>query len=100
MINLGDLNKDKKDEIALVVDVPDYSQLNTCHIYSLCNNQWTEIKRFSIHEGAFTFGKGEDAHNFEEIRGFLEKEKVLGNIWITIIICMTLLVSFKIRIKY
>lgn len=69
LINLGDNNNDGKDEVAVVPDLPDYS--NTCHIYTLCSHHWTELKMFSINEGGFTFPK-------EAVPGFLEKELANG----------------------
>lgn len=53
LINTGDLNHDGKDEIALVVDWCDYSNLNSCKIYTLCDESWVELKQFQIHESAF-----------------------------------------------
>lgn len=72
LINIGDINKDKKDEIALVADLLDYSRVNTCRIYSLCNNKWTEMTSFIIHEDAFDWKTGEQYPVFKEIKDFLE----------------------------
>ncbi|MES2656894.1 MAG: hypothetical protein V4620_14960 [Bacteroidota bacterium] len=69
LINLGDLNNDKRDEIALVIDYCDYSNLNTCKIYSICNDKFILLKHFGINEGAFDFDTNPPFH---EIKYFLE----------------------------
>lgn len=69
LINLGDLNKDGKDEIAFVVNYLDVSSINSCKIYSYCNGKWELKKRFTIHEDAF------DKKFKNGIKGFLEKRK-------------------------
>lgn len=74
LINLGDINNDKKDEIVLVIDNPDYSSVNTGRIYSLCNGKWSEIKTFGVHEEAFST-ENEKTVVFKEIKGFLEHHK-------------------------
>lgn len=71
LINIGDSNKDKKDEIALVKALPDYSRINTCRIYSLCNNKWKELASFAVHEGAFDYSTNEEPV-YKEIEGFLK----------------------------
>lgn len=71
LINLGDNNNDKKDEIALVVDDYSFTNISTCKIYTLCNNKWIELKSFKIHESAFDY-YGENIPDFKIIRGFLE----------------------------
>ena len=48
--NIGDVNNDGKDEIALINDYADFSNLNTCHIYKFDNTMWKEIYSFQIHE--------------------------------------------------
>jgi len=53
LINLGDLNNDERDEIALVVDRLDFSRANYCSIYSLCSTGWKELFQFNVHEDAF-----------------------------------------------
>lgn len=70
LINLGDNNNDGKDELALVPDLPDYSNLNTCHIYTLCGQHWVALKTFPINEGGFTFTRDTI---FKTIPGYLEK---------------------------
>jgi hypothetical protein len=73
LINIGDINADRKDEIALVVDYLDFSRVNSCQIYSLCNNKWTQLKQFGVQEDAFNF-TGAKAPIFDSIKGFLEKQ--------------------------
>ncbi|MFM1999074.1 MAG: hypothetical protein RL204_1021 [Bacteroidota bacterium] len=46
--NEGDLNGDGTDEISYVVDWADWSSLNTWHIVSYKNNEWTELYSFDI----------------------------------------------------
>ena len=72
LINLGDMNADGKEEIALVVDRLDFSGVNQCEIYSYCSNRWTLLKKFSIHEEAFTYSTDE-APRFDMIKRHLEK---------------------------
>ena len=71
LINIGDNNKDKRDEIALVVDYCDFSSCNLCFIYTLCENKWVTIKSFGIHESAFDY-EGDTLPLIKEIKGFLE----------------------------
>jgi hypothetical protein len=73
LINIGDNNADGKDEIALVIDRLDFSRVNSCQIYSICNNKWTLLKQFSIHEGSFDFTT-DKAPKFDNIKDFLEKQ--------------------------
>jgi hypothetical protein len=73
LINIGDNSADGKDEIALVVDNLDFSRMNNCAIYSICNNKWKLLKQFKIHEDAFNF-TAQKASVFQEIKGFLEKK--------------------------
>jgi len=55
LINVGDLNNDKRDEIALVPDSMDFSRHNYCHIYSFCPSGWKDVFSFSVHEDAFDY---------------------------------------------
>lgn len=73
LLNLGDLNADGKDEVALVVDLCDFSQVNSCKIYSLCQGKWTALKQFHLLEDAFDF-EGDVAPVFTQVPGFLEKQ--------------------------
>lgn len=75
--NIGDINNDGKDEVALAIDLLDYSRVNSCIIYTLCNNDWKEIKRFTIHEGAFDY-YGNEEPIFDEIKEYLENS---NGIW-------------------
>lgn len=72
-INIGDNNHDKKDEIALVVDKTDFTRVNYCEIYTLCEKTWVQLKLFSIYEGAFDASEKEPAPT-DRIEGFLEKK--------------------------
>ncbi len=74
LINVGDLNKDGRDEIALVVDRCDQSRVNTCFIYSYCKNSWVVLKSFEILEDAFDY-VGSTAPNFKIIKDYLELKK-------------------------
>ena len=78
LINIGDNNGDRKDEIALVIDYLDFSRVNSCKIYSLCKGKWALLKQFGVHEGSFDFTT-EKAPIFESITGYLEK---LNNKWV------------------
>lgn len=72
LINIGDNNADGKDEIALVIDYLDFSRVNSCKIFSLCNYEWIILKEFNIYEGAFDFS-GNKPPILTEIKEFLEK---------------------------
>ena len=78
LINIGDNNKDGKDEIAFVIDECDYSRTNTCKIYTLCNGKWQLLKEFGIREDAFDGKKGKSQSNYNSIKGYLEKQ---NNVW-------------------
>ncbi len=71
LINIGDNNNDKRDEIAFVVDYCDFSNCNTCWVYTLCDKRWLELKKFNVHESAF-YDEENTAPVFEEIKGYLE----------------------------
>ena len=76
LLNIGDNNKDGKDEIAFVVDYLDYSRVNSCKIYSLCENKLVQLKQIGIHEDAFNFNSDVNPNpDFPEINGYLEKQK-------------------------
>lgn len=74
LINIGDNNKDKKDEVAVVVDYYDLTNISTCVIYSLCGNKWKEIKSFKVFESAFDY-EGDSIPNSKQINGYLEYRK-------------------------
>ena len=72
LINLGNLNKTKGDEIAIIPDVVDQSRHSYCHVYSLCKGKWQEVFVFSVHEDAFdTF----DGTPYKSLPGILEQKK-------------------------
>ena len=71
LINIGDNNADGKDEIALVIDYLDFSSVNSCKIFSLCQDKWTLLKQFRVHEDAFNFNT-DKAPIFTNIKEFLE----------------------------
>ncbi len=73
LINIGDNNADGKDEIALVIDYLDWSRMNSCLIFSLCEGKWTLLKQFGVHEDAFNFTT-EEAPLFNNVKNFLEYE--------------------------
>ena len=79
LINIGDNNKDGKDEIAFVIDKLDESRTNTCKIYTLCNGKWQLLKEFGILEDAFDWKKGETQPKFNSIIGYLEKQNGTWN---------------------
>lgn len=51
--NCGDINFDGKDEVLVVAQRADMSNLNQAIIYSLINNHWKEIYRINIWEWQF-----------------------------------------------
>ena len=71
LINIGDNNADSKDEIALVVDYLDISRINSCKIYTLCNDKWTLLKHFGVQEDSFDY-TSENTPIFDSIKGYLE----------------------------
>lgn len=71
--NIGDVNHDGVDEFAMVVNWLDYSGLNSCRIYSICNHKNTLLKVFEIHESVFLQKDSQDT-SFIGIKGVLEKE--------------------------
>ncbi|QEE48223.1 hypothetical protein FUA48_01115 [Flavobacterium alkalisoli] len=81
LINIGDNNKDLKDEIIFVTDLPDYSNLNTARIYTFCNNKWTQLKTFPINESVSFNWEGEVKPTFKDIPGFLSMH---NNNWVYI----------------
>jgi hypothetical protein len=73
LINIGDNNADGKDEIALVIDYFDFSRVNSCKIYILCQGKWTLLKQFGVYEGSFDFTT-DKAPIFNNIKDYLEKQ--------------------------
>lgn len=74
LINIGDNNKDKKDEIAFVIDYNNFTNITPCYIYALCNNKWKKLKEFKIHENVFIV-EGDSVPTYKQINGFLEYRK-------------------------
>lgn len=72
LFNLGDLNKDGRDELAFSVAYFDASSVNSCKVYTICNNRWKKLMSFKIHESAFDYSGNQKPH-FDQIPGFLEK---------------------------
>ena len=79
LINIGDNNKDGKDEIAFVIDKCDDSRINTCEIYTFCKGKWQLLKEFGILEDAFDWKKDEMQPKFNSIKGYLEKQNGTWN---------------------
>lgn len=50
MKNEGDLDNDGGDEISIVIDWADWSQVNSCIVYSLKQNNWVEYAKFDVRE--------------------------------------------------
>ncbi|MFP9115532.1 hypothetical protein ACLI1A_16455 [Flavobacterium sp. RHBU_3] len=51
--NCGDVNDDGKDEILVVKQWDDYTNLNTAYIYSYVDGEWKEIYKASVWEWQF-----------------------------------------------
>lgn len=79
MINIGDNNKDGKDEIAIAVDSLDYTKTNVCTIYTLCHGEWTLLKKFGIHEDTFDAMNDESTESPTYIKDYLEQKQ--GRWW-------------------
>lgn len=48
--NEGDLDNDGADEISVVIDWADWSQVNSCVVYSLKKNKWIVYAKFDVRE--------------------------------------------------
>ncbi|WP_196884968.1 hypothetical protein [Aureivirga sp. CE67] len=48
--NIGDLNQNGKDEVAIIYNLPDFSNLNSVHILEYKNEKWTRTLKFSFLE--------------------------------------------------
>lgn len=72
-IVIGDNNKDGKDELAVVIAYCDFSMLNSCKIYSLCDSEWTILNKFSVYEGAFAHEENEKPDP-NKITDYLERK--------------------------
>ncbi len=71
LINVGNVNNNPGDEIALVIDYLDFDRSNSCKIYTLCNGTWKICFQYRVHEDAFSF-IGDTAPLFKEIKDALE----------------------------
>lgn len=78
LLNMGDINADGKDEIAFVADLLDYSRINSCNIYTICQSRFHLLKTFTINESAFDTPNSDTMDLFMGIHGFLEKK---NNVW-------------------
>lgn len=77
LINVGDINSDGKDEIAVLCGYFRFMGLTSiCNIYSYKNNQWESVLSFTvygpIYEDEIELKKVDKT---KEIPGFLEKKK-------------------------
>ena len=72
LINVGDLNKNRTDELALVINWADFSSVNSCKIFSYCSGKWKQVFAFTIHEMITT---EEQEQLGIGIPGFLEKRQ-------------------------
>jgi len=75
IVNLGNINDSPGDEIALVVQWADWSNLNTCRIYTLSSDGWELINTFSVHEYVF-YEQDEGDQSMEGVIEFFEGEWV------------------------
>lgn len=73
LINLGDINATKGDDIALVPMLSDYTMLNTCSIYSYCIEKWVKVFSFAVNENSFSYPAGKPDPIFANIPEYLEK---------------------------
>jgi hypothetical protein len=53
IINLGEVDGVKGDEIALIVDWADWSNLSSCKVYSYRSYDWIKLLTFDVHETTF-----------------------------------------------
>lgn len=74
LINLGDINNDKRDEIAIVVDRLDFSNLNSCSVYSYCSKKWEVVKWFKINESIYCDNLMQNSINQAFILNYLEQK--------------------------
>lgn len=68
--NEGDLDNDGGDEISIVIDWADWSQVNSCIVYSLKKDKWFEYAKFDVREWQITQNP-----NF---KGFISKNNKKG----------------------
>lgn len=74
MTNLGNINETPGDEIALVVEWADWSNCNSCGIYSYCGDEWRQVFSFETREWKLYSDEGE----MLELAPILEKK---DSIW-------------------
>ncbi len=90
LTNVGDINHDGKDEMAIIVNWADYSSMNTCDIYTLCNGKWKMIFDFGISEHAlYNYDSGEQKDG-NDLRDYFKQKDSLyyyhelqpaGDVW-------------------
>jgi hypothetical protein len=68
--NEGDLNNDGIDEISIVIDWADWSQVNHSIIYTLKNGEWVELMKFEIREWQI-----QDSIDNNPFQGFITKNE-------------------------
>ncbi len=71
LINVGNINNTKGDEIAIIPDFIDQSRHSYCYIYALCHGHWQRAFTFSVHEDAFD---DYDGAPYPKIPGILEQQ--------------------------
>lgn len=69
LINVGNINNTKGDEIAVIPNFVDQSRVSDCYIYTLCHGRWQRVFTFSVHEDAFDDFNGTP---YTKIPGILE----------------------------
>ena len=67
--NEGDLNNDGKEEIGVIVDWADWSNINTYHLYTYSSKGWKEILNFEIRDTDI-----EEIKLSGESKGFIYKD--------------------------
>jgi hypothetical protein len=67
--NEGDLNNDGTDEVGLIVDWADWSNINSYQVYTYKNNEWKEILTFEIRDSDL-----DELKNTIDSKGFLYKD--------------------------
>jgi hypothetical protein len=78
LINVGDINSDKKDEIAVMSDcITIAGTINVCSIYSYYGDKWRKVLSFWVHGPFFDMDNAEDVKKSKiktEIPEYLEKK--------------------------
>lgn len=65
--NEGDLDHDGTDEVSVVIDWADWSQVNSCIVYSLKKDKWVEYAKFDVREWQIS--------QDPDFKGFITKNK-------------------------